>query len=171
MRSALGISVTLIHVPSGPRRWLLYTDALCHSRCGTLKNPNCSMAMRAVYRSKFPPFSGYGDVSIWLKNFSSGTKNPQTNKQSNENHFFGIFLLDLQMYIKLINFSVQLIFIENLFVVEIWKKSFGEVEKSVAKFLCQIFYRLLKWWRQKRRRWSFPPVTQGRQCRMMIDER
>ena len=80
-----------------------------------------------------------------IKKFRVGRKtHKQTNKQSNENHFFGIFLLDLQMYIKLINFSVQLIFIENLFVVEIWKKSFGEVEKSVAKFLCQIFYRLLK---------------------------
>ena len=29
------------------------TDAPCHSRCGTLKNPHCSMAISAEYRSKF----------------------------------------------------------------------------------------------------------------------
>ena len=29
------------------------TDAPCHSKCGTLKNPHCSMATSAKYRSKF----------------------------------------------------------------------------------------------------------------------
>ena len=30
---------------TGPRWWPLYTDAPCHSRCGTLQNPHCSVAM------------------------------------------------------------------------------------------------------------------------------
>ena len=40
-RLATCVSVT------GPRNWTLQTDAPCHSRCGTLKNPDsaCSMAM------------------------------------------------------------------------------------------------------------------------------
>ena len=46
-RLALGVSVT------GPRRWPLFTDDQCHSRCGTLKNPQCSRAMIAEHRSKF----------------------------------------------------------------------------------------------------------------------
>ena len=29
------------------------TNALCHSGCGTLKNPYCSMAKSAEYRSRF----------------------------------------------------------------------------------------------------------------------
>ena len=37
--SAIGGSVM------SSRRWQLYTDVPSHSRCGTLKNPNCSMAM------------------------------------------------------------------------------------------------------------------------------
>ena len=39
--SAIGVSVT------GPRRWPLLMDAPCHSKCGTLKNPHCAMAMSA----------------------------------------------------------------------------------------------------------------------------
>ena len=31
----------------------MYTDALCHNRCGILKNTYCSMAMSAEYRSKY----------------------------------------------------------------------------------------------------------------------
>ena len=46
-RSAVGVSVT------GPCRWPLYTDVLCHSRCSTLKNPHCSMAIIAEHKSKF----------------------------------------------------------------------------------------------------------------------
>ena len=45
-RSALGVSDT------GPRGWPLSTDFPCNSRCGTLKNPHCSMVMSAEYRSK-----------------------------------------------------------------------------------------------------------------------
>ena len=45
-RSAIGESVT------GPRddhnKWMP-----CHSKCCTLKNPHCSMAMSAEHRSKF----------------------------------------------------------------------------------------------------------------------
>ena len=32
-------------------------DAPCHSRCGTLKNPHCSMAMSAKFRTKFGEIS------------------------------------------------------------------------------------------------------------------
>ena len=46
-RLATGISVM------GPRRWPLWTDAPCHSGCGTLKNPHCSMTMSTEHRSKF----------------------------------------------------------------------------------------------------------------------
>ena len=44
----------------GPRYKL---DAPCHSRCGTLQNTHCSMAMSAEYRSNF----GNGDLSVWAK--------------------------------------------------------------------------------------------------------
>ena len=46
-RSPIGVSVT------GPRRWLLWTDAPCHSRCGTLKNPHCSLAINAKQSQNF----------------------------------------------------------------------------------------------------------------------
>ena len=36
----------------------LKTVAPCHSRCGTLKNPHCSMAMSAEYRSTFAALHG-----------------------------------------------------------------------------------------------------------------
>ena len=47
-RSALGVSFT------GPRRWP-WSKGLdrVHSRCGTLKNLHCSIAMSAEHRSKF----------------------------------------------------------------------------------------------------------------------
>ena len=47
----------------GPRRSPLKTAAPCHSRCGTLKNPHCSMAISFEHRSKFATFTGNGDVS------------------------------------------------------------------------------------------------------------
>ena len=46
-RSAIGVGVTDL------RRWQLWMDAPCHSRCGTLINSHCSMAMIAEHRSKF----------------------------------------------------------------------------------------------------------------------
>ena len=46
-RSAIDVSVM------GPRRWPLQTDAMYHSRCGMLKNPNCSMTISAEHMSKF----------------------------------------------------------------------------------------------------------------------
>ena len=36
-------------------------------RCGTLKNPHCSMAMSAEHWSKFAALQGNGDISIWMK--------------------------------------------------------------------------------------------------------
>ena len=74
-RSAIGVSVT------GPRRWPLRTDAPCHSRCGTIKDPQCSMAMSAGIGQNVQPFTGNGGLHMSEK-FSSGTINPkQTNKQ------------------------------------------------------------------------------------------
>ena len=57
-----------------PWRWPLYTKLLCDSRCGTLKNSHCSMAMSAEHRSKRE-----GLHSKWWRlpmreKFSSGTK-------------------------------------------------------------------------------------------------
>ena len=37
----------------GPREMTMKKRCPCHSRCGMLKNPNCSMAMSAEHRSKF----------------------------------------------------------------------------------------------------------------------
>ena len=49
----------------------------CHSRCGTLKNPHSQWPQRID--QNLQPFSGNGDVSIFL----SETINPkQTNKQN-----------------------------------------------------------------------------------------
>ena len=63
----------------GPRRWQLSTDAPCHSRCGTLENPHCSLTMSSEHRSKFAVLH-----QQWLRlhmneQFSSGTKTQ--NKQ------------------------------------------------------------------------------------------
>ena len=59
-------------------------DAPCPIRCGTLKNPHCSMAM-SISRN-LQPFTGKGDISIcmiWVKNSRLGQKtNKQTNKQT-----------------------------------------------------------------------------------------
>ena len=56
-RLATGVSVT------GPRKWPLLTDVPCHSRFGTLKNPHCSMAMRASIGKNLQPLTGIGDMS------------------------------------------------------------------------------------------------------------
>ena len=61
-RSGIVLSVT------GPQRWPLQTDAPCHSRCGTLNNPHCSMTISAGHRSKFAVLKQNGDYSIWVKN-------------------------------------------------------------------------------------------------------
>ena len=52
-------------------------DGLCHSRCGTLTNPRCSMAKSSEHRSKCAVLH----LSWWRlhmsENFTSGTKNPK----------------------------------------------------------------------------------------------
>ena len=61
-RSAVGVSVT------DPRRWPLWMDAPCHSSCGTLKNPHCSMAMSAKHRSSISKLSLSHEYRItWVK--------------------------------------------------------------------------------------------------------
>ena len=45
------------------------------SKCGTLKNPHCSMAKSAEHRSNLQPFPGGDDVFIWVKNSQSGMLN------------------------------------------------------------------------------------------------
>ena len=51
------------------------TDALCHSRCGTLRNPHCSMAVGAEHRSKFAALHRQWWRLQMSEKFSSGTKN------------------------------------------------------------------------------------------------
>ena len=67
-RSALGASVT------GPMRWPLYTDAPCHSRCGTLKS--------AKHRSKVATLHRQWRRFQMREKFSSGTKNSKQTKHS-----------------------------------------------------------------------------------------
>ena len=77
--SDIGANVT------GSRIWPLLTNSLCDSRCGTLKNSHCLVVIAAEQRPNLQPFTGYGDFSIWVKKFLSGTKTPkQTNKQTNK---------------------------------------------------------------------------------------
>ena len=79
-RSATGVSV------EGPRRWLLLTNDPCHSRCGMLKNPYCSMAVRTEHRSKFAALSWkWWHIHMFTK-FSSGTKNSKHNYPIIANH-------------------------------------------------------------------------------------
>ena len=68
---------------TGSRRWPLWTHDPCHSRCGTLKNPQCFLAISAEHSSNFQPFTGYDDVSKWVKNSGVGRK--ITNKQTHTN--------------------------------------------------------------------------------------
>ena len=76
LSSATDVNVT------GPRRWPLQTDVPCHSRCGTLKNPHCSMAISAEYRSNYlQAFTSNCDVYTLEKTFSCWTRNTkQINK-------------------------------------------------------------------------------------------
>ena len=68
-QSATGVSVT------GYRRWSCQTHVPWHSTFGTLKNPNCSLAMHAEHRSKSEALFHLHDK------VSSGTWN--SNKQNN----------------------------------------------------------------------------------------
>ena len=51
-----------------------------HSRCGTLKNPHCSVAMSAKYRSKFAALKRQWWRLHLSEKFSSGMKNKQTKQ-------------------------------------------------------------------------------------------
>ena len=51
-------------------------DAPCNSRCGTLKNPHCSMAISMIISQNMKPFIGDGDVSNSVKNSRVGFKAP-----------------------------------------------------------------------------------------------
>ena len=75
-RSAIGVSVT------GPRRWPLLTDVLCHSKCVKLKNLSCQMVVGAEHRSTFAVLHrNWWRLHVSVK-FSSGTNNPkQANKK------------------------------------------------------------------------------------------
>ena len=91
-RSAIGVSVT------GSRKWPLLTDAPCYSRCGTLKNPHCSMAISVEQRSKFAALHR----QLWRlhmsEKFSSGTKKTkQTNKHSTVYWVFFIFITSVSI--------------------------------------------------------------------------
>ena len=88
--SAIGVSVT------GPRRWPLLTDAPCHSRCSTLKNPH-HLAMSVEHRSKFAALHWQWWRLHMSEKFSSGTENPkQTNKQTNK-HKMSIKPLEMKL--------------------------------------------------------------------------
>ena len=67
----------------------IITGCPCYSRCGTLKNPHCSMAMSVEQRSKFAALHR----QLWRlhmsEKFSSGTK--KTNKQTNTLQYIGFF--------------------------------------------------------------------------------
>ena len=82
-RLAIGMSV------SGPRRWSLHMDALCQNRCGTFKNPRCSMAIGAEYIWKFAVLHRHMYRLQMSQKFSCGTKN---SKQTNKNTIWNAFL-------------------------------------------------------------------------------
>ena len=68
--------------------WILVKFQRRHNRCGTLKNPAAQMATSAEYTNvdqNLKPFTGNGDVSIWVKNYRVGFKNP--NKETNKHTF------------------------------------------------------------------------------------
>ena len=77
--STTGVNLT------GPQRWPLWRVVPWHSRCGTLKNPQCLMAISAEHRSKYVALIGNdGDVSRWVENSRVAWKPPekQTNKHT-----------------------------------------------------------------------------------------
>ena len=52
----------------------------CHSRCGMLKNPNCSMILSAYHRSKFAALHRQWWRLHMSEKFSSGTINSKKTK-------------------------------------------------------------------------------------------
>ena len=74
------IACILVHIP-------------CHSTCGTLKNPHCSLAMSAENRSKFAALHQSWWRLHMSEKFSSGMKNyKQTNKTCTHNRDVASFL-------------------------------------------------------------------------------
>ena len=59
------------------------------------EEPHCSMAMSAEHRSNLQPFTGNGDVFIWVKHSRLGRKNPKkhiiTHLAYLESNFFYLF--------------------------------------------------------------------------------
>ena len=96
-RSATGVSVM------GARRWPCWWVCPCLSRCGTLNNPHCPMAMSAEYMSKFVGLTctSNGDVSKWCKIllwYKKKTPNQQISKYTLWNrrsgNYFPIYFID-----------------------------------------------------------------------------
>ena len=84
----MGVSVT------GPRRWPLYlTDAPCHSRYGMLKNSTAQWPWVPSIGQNLQPFTGNGDVSIWVKNSRMGRSTPHNKiKISNSQNLSIVWL-------------------------------------------------------------------------------
>lgn len=59
-------------------------------RCGTLKNPHCSITMSGEHMSILQPLTGNGDVYIVAKNSRVGRIKPQRNKQKIQGKVDGI---------------------------------------------------------------------------------
>ena len=75
VRFRIPVSIT------GPLRGPLNTDVPSPIRCGTLKNPHCSMAISAEHWSKYAALHRQWSRLHMSEKFMSGTKNPkQTNK-------------------------------------------------------------------------------------------
>ena len=79
--SAIGLSVTALW------RWPFKTDAPCHSRCGTLKNPQWLWVLSIG--QNLQPFTCNGDFSIWVNilEWDDKPQNKQTNQIKSESIF------------------------------------------------------------------------------------
>ena len=66
----------------GSRRWPIYTNDPCRSRCSTLKNPLCSIVICAGHRSKFEVLRRWWWRLQMSEKFSNGTLNHKQTKKS-----------------------------------------------------------------------------------------
>ena len=69
--------ICLLYIPISDFHTCPVSQLVCHSRCGTLKNPHCSMAMTAVHTSKFAVLHRYCNISMSEKEW---TINPNKQK-------------------------------------------------------------------------------------------
>ena len=69
-------------IVNGPRRWPLQTDDLCHSRCGTLKNTHCWMAISVEFKLWNPSPSHMTYPYDWVKNSRVEPKTTKTKQKS-----------------------------------------------------------------------------------------